>query len=38
MDAGVALSGIIIFFAFQFHEVAIEWWGNQGDCPTFDTL
>ncbi|GMM36991.1 hypothetical protein DASC09_043160 [Saccharomycopsis crataegensis] len=28
LDAGVAFSGIIIFFAVQYHEKDITWWGN----------
>ena len=28
MTAGVAFSGIIIFFAVQYHEKNINWWGN----------
>ncbi|PVH13554.1 OPT family small oligopeptide transporter [Candidozyma duobushaemuli] len=28
MDAGVAFSSIIIFFAVQYHAKNIEWWGN----------
>ncbi|GMM37772.1 Opt2 protein [Saccharomycopsis crataegensis] len=28
LDAGVAFSAIIIFFAVQYHEVDINWWGN----------
>ncbi|KAG5368481.1 Oligopeptide transporter 2 [Yarrowia sp. C11] len=28
MDTGVALSGIIIFFAVQYHDKSISWWGN----------
>lgn len=28
LDAGVALGGIIIFFAVQYKEVSINWWGN----------
>ncbi|KAJ5902554.1 OPT oligopeptide transporter [Penicillium taxi] len=26
--AAIAISGIIIFFAVQYHEVDISWWGN----------
>lgn len=28
MDAGVAFSSIIIFFAVQYHDKPIDWWGN----------
>lgn len=28
MDAGVAFSAIIIFFAVQYHDKSISWWGN----------
>ncbi|CAK7895230.1 oligopeptide transporter 2 [[Candida] anglica] len=28
MDAGVAFSSIIIFFAVQFNDKSISWWGN----------
>ncbi|KAI5967420.1 hypothetical protein CANMA_003063 [Candida margitis] len=28
MDAGVAFSAIIIFFAVQYKEVDLDWWGN----------
>lgn len=28
MSAGVAFSGIIIFFAVQYHEKDVNWWGN----------
>ncbi|CAK7906362.1 oligopeptide transporter 2 [[Candida] anglica] len=28
MDAGVAFSAIIIFFAVQYHEKDVNWWGN----------
>ncbi|GEQ68734.1 hypothetical protein JCM33374_g2402 [Metschnikowia sp. JCM 33374] len=28
LTAGVAFSSIIIFFAVQYHEVDINWWGN----------
>jgi len=33
MDSGVAISGVIIFFAFQYHPVTLDWWGTQEDCP-----
>ncbi|KAJ7098653.1 OPT oligopeptide transporter [Mycena belliarum] len=28
LDAGVALSILVIFFAVQYREVSLEWWGN----------
>jgi hypothetical protein len=28
LDAGVAFGGIIIFFAVQYHDKSINWWGN----------
>lgn len=28
LTGGVALSAIIIFFALQYHEVDLNWWGN----------
>lgn len=28
LDAGVAFSSIIIFFAVQYHSKPIDWWGN----------
>ncbi|KAM9888535.1 hypothetical protein OXX69_013036, partial [Metschnikowia pulcherrima] len=28
LTAGVAFSSIIIFFAVQYHEKDIDWWGN----------
>ncbi|RKP10959.1 oligopeptide transporter OPT family [Thamnocephalis sphaerospora] len=35
MDSGVAIAGLIIFFAFQYWEFEVDWWGNQPDCPHF---
>lgn len=29
LDAGVAMSSIIIFFAVQYHAKPIAWWGNK---------
>lgn len=26
--SGIAFSGIIIFFAVQYHDKSIDWWGN----------
>lgn len=28
LDSGVAFSSIIIFFAVQYHDKSIKWWGN----------
>lgn len=28
LSGGVAISGIIIFFAVQYHNKPIHWWGN----------
>ncbi|PNY26829.1 Glutathione transporter 1 [Tolypocladium capitatum] len=28
LSTGIAISGIVIFFAVQFHEVDVNWWGN----------
>ncbi|CAH2355444.1 oligopeptide transporter 2 [[Candida] railenensis] len=28
LEAGMAFSGIIIFFAVQYHDKSISWWGN----------
>jgi len=28
IDAGIAFSSIIIYFAVQYHEKNIDWWGN----------
>ncbi|KAG5354755.1 Oligopeptide transporter 2 [Yarrowia sp. B02] len=28
MDTGIALSGIIIFFAVQYNDYELNWWGN----------
>jgi OPT family small oligopeptide transporter len=29
LNAGVALSGVIIFFAVQYHAVDVNWWGTE---------
>lgn len=29
MDTGVALSGIVIFFAVQYNNYELKWWGNE---------
>jgi OPT family small oligopeptide transporter len=28
MDSGLAISGIIIFFAVQYKSIEVDWWGN----------
>ena len=28
IDAGIAFSSIIIFFAVYYHDKSISWWGN----------
>lgn len=28
LNAGVAFSGIIMFFAVMYHDKSISWWGN----------
>ncbi|KAG2731410.1 hypothetical protein G9P44_005826 [Scheffersomyces stipitis] len=28
MNAGIAFAGIIIFFAVEYHDKSINWWGN----------
>ncbi|RKP05691.1 OPT oligopeptide transporter protein-domain-containing protein [Thamnocephalis sphaerospora] len=38
LDAGVATAGIIIFFAFQYRQIELSWWGTQTDCPNFNVL
>ncbi|KAI8051216.1 OPT oligopeptide transporter protein-domain-containing protein [Syncephalis plumigaleata] len=38
LDSGVAIAGIVIFFAFQYHPVELEWWGTKGDCSNFKVL
>jgi OPT family oligopeptide transporter len=38
LDSGVAIGGLVIFFAFQYHDYTLDWWGNEADCPTFATL
>jgi len=36
LGGGVAFSGIIIFFAVQYHPVEISWWGNDVLGATID--
>lgn len=27
-SAGIAIAGVVIFFAVEYHPVALNWWGN----------
>ncbi|KAJ5933993.1 hypothetical protein N7454_006322 [Penicillium verhagenii] len=36
LTGGVAFSGIIIFFAVQYHPVSVDWWGNNVLGATID--
>ncbi len=36
LTGGVAFSGIIIFFALEYHPVAISWWGSNVLSTTID--
>jgi len=38
LDSGVAISGLAIFFAFQYWGTEIKWWGNEPDCAYFKKL
>lgn len=38
MTAGVAFSGIIIFFAVQYHDKSINWWGNTVPYAGYDGI
>jgi len=38
LDSGIAVSGLVIFFAFQYWGTEIKWWGNLPDCSTFKKL
>jgi len=38
MDSGVAISGIVIFFAFTYNGISLKWWGNGDDCPNLESL
>jgi len=35
MDTGVAMCGLLLFFAFQSTNVSVNWWGTQNDCPNY---
>jgi OPT family small oligopeptide transporter len=35
MDTGVALCGLLLFFAFQSPGITLKWWGTQNDCPNW---
>lgn len=37
LSGGLAFSAIIIFFAVQYHEKDVNWWGNVGAFNTLDT-
>jgi len=37
MDSGVAISGVVIFFAFQYENRQLNWWGTQPDCPLLNS-
>lgn len=38
LQAGVAFSAIIIFFAVQYHEKPLIWWGNTVSRSTMDQI
>lgn len=38
MNAGIAFSGIIIFFAVQYHDKNISWWGNNVNDLGYDAM
>jgi hypothetical protein len=39
MDSGVAISGIVIFFAFTYQGLKMPaWFGTEDDCPGFKVL
>ncbi|KAI8056952.1 OPT oligopeptide transporter protein-domain-containing protein [Syncephalis plumigaleata] len=38
LDSGVALGGLVIFFAFQYRQIVLDWWGNHPDCNAFSKL
>ncbi|EGV65653.1 hypothetical protein PSN45_003569 [Yamadazyma tenuis] len=38
LSAGVAFSSIIIFFAVQYHDKSISWWGNNVMYAGYDEL
>ncbi|KAF3987056.1 hypothetical protein FT663_04611 [Candidozyma haemuli var. vulneris] len=38
LDGGIAFSSIIIFFAVQYHEKDITWWGNTVNDNTLDAI
>ncbi|OCF33178.1 OPT family small oligopeptide transporter [Kwoniella heveanensis BCC8398] len=37
MDTGTALATIIIFFALGYHNISLDWWGNNVGDNTYDT-
>ncbi|RKP26003.1 oligopeptide transporter OPT family [Syncephalis pseudoplumigaleata] len=36
LDAGVAITSFIIFFALTRNNIELDWWGNQPDCPLLE--
>lgn len=38
MSAGLAFSAIIIFFAVQYHEKDVSWWGNDVNNGGYDAM
>jgi hypothetical protein len=36
LSGGLAFAAIIIFFAVQYHEKDVNWWGNVGSFMTLD--
>lgn len=38
LSAGVAFSSIIIFFAVQYHDKSISWWGNNVNAEGLDYI
>jgi hypothetical protein len=37
MDTGTALATIIIFFALSYHNIKLNWWGNNVGSNTDDS-
>lgn len=36
LDSGVAFSAVIIFFAVQYHNIPLDWWGNTVSTNGYD--
>ncbi|RKP09886.1 oligopeptide transporter 4 [Thamnocephalis sphaerospora] len=36
LDAGVAISSFLIFFALSNNGIELNWWGSQPDCPVLE--